>query len=73
MTPDVGFWSTPVLSAGGEVGAAFGTSDLFTMHLKGINASGAQVNLGTESSRVDDPPLYGSRPAESTWRWRIRP
>jgi hypothetical protein len=73
VTTDVGFWSTSEIDAGGEVATAYGTSNIFTMFLKGINSSGQRVNLGTQSSYVEDPPLYGNSPSNSTWKWRIRP
>jgi len=69
-TADLNFWNTPLLQAGGEVATAYGTSDLFTMYLDGINASGSFVNWGTQTQTVDGP-LYGNHPSNSTWQWRV--
>lgn len=73
-TPDVGFWSIPIMDVGGEVATSLGTSNLFTMSVRAITAEGSFVNWGNDRAyHVDDPPLYGAHPGESSWSWRIRP
>jgi hypothetical protein len=69
-TPSVGFWTGNVLDTGAEVATPTGTSGTFNMYPKGINSAGSRVNLGTETPIVDSP-LYGHRPGESAWTWRI--
>jgi hypothetical protein len=69
-TPSVGFWSGNTLDIGAEAATSSGTAGTFTMYPKGLNSAGSHVNLGTETPIVDSP-LYGHRPGESTWTWRI--
>lgn len=69
-TPSVGFWSGSRLDIGAEVASPSGTSGTFNMFAKGLNSAGSRVNLGTETTTVNSP-LYGHRPADSAWTWRI--
>lgn len=73
-SPDVGFGLAPRLDYGGEVASALGTTSIFTMYAQGVTSGGVKTNLGTETPQIEwDPPMYGSRPGESAWNWRIRP
>lgn len=70
---NVQFWSTRGFDLGGEVATALGTSGTFRMQARAINTSGTRVLLPTpQTSSVHDPPLLGSRPADSAWTWRVR-
>lgn len=71
-TPAVGFWSGLVLQYGGEVATEHGTSWQFYMRdLQAITSTNTYVGLDTQTPTVENPPLTGSRPADSEWNWRI--
>ncbi|WP_148044941.1 hypothetical protein [Nocardioides marmorisolisilvae] len=74
-----GFWSSVNQQLGAEVASAYATSSLFTMYGKGITSSGAKANLATDvawpandtAAGSGPADLYGQRPSESTWKWRV--
>ncbi len=73
-TANVQFWNSRRMDMGGEVATAYATSHTFNMQGNAFTASGTQVSMPTPQQEiVDDPPLYGDRPANSTWTWRVRP
>ena len=70
-TPSLGFWSGPNPQGGAEVATPYGTAGDFTMYFKALTSAGTKVNFGSVSTFVDNPPLTGSSPANSTWKWSI--
>jgi len=73
-TAGVQFWNSRRFEMGGEVATAYATSDMFDMFGRAIDADGTRHLLpAPKSTSVDDPPLYGSHPNDSEWKWRVRP
>lgn len=73
LSADVGWWAGQLTEYGGEVATPYGVAHQFHMEMRAITSSGALVNMGNENTQVvKDPPLYGNRPGESQWNWRIR-
>lgn len=70
-----GFWTGSNPQMGAEVATAYATSNQFTMYGKGLTSSGTKVNFGTDAAASfnNTTVLSGSRPADSTWQWRVRP
>lgn len=68
-----GFWSGSNPQMGAEVATAYATSHQFTMYGKGLNSSGTRVNFGTDAADANNNTtvLSGSRPADSTWQWKV--
>ncbi len=71
LSPVVGFWQGYGTEYGGEVATSRGTSHQFHLHAQAISTSGNLVNMGDESQRRVDTPLYGTRPGESLWNWGV--
>lgn len=73
-TADVQFWNSRRIQIGGEVATSVGSTHEFNMVGEAITQASNFVNLPTpQVTLVEDPPLYGDRPANSRWDWRIRP
>ncbi|HEX5403063.1 MAG TPA: hypothetical protein VFX16_12255 [Pseudonocardiaceae bacterium] len=73
-TADVQFWNSRRIQMGGEVATSVGSTHEFNMIGEAITQASNYVNLPTpQVTLVEDPPLYGNRPANSRWDWRIRP
>ncbi len=74
QSSNVQFWNSRRFQMGGEVATSFGTSHLFRMSGRAINAAGVKSLLpNPKSTQVDDPPLQASHPSNSEWTWRVRP
>jgi hypothetical protein len=71
---NVQFWTSRRFQMGGEVSTPQGTSNLFDMFGRALDVAGTHYLLPSpKSTQVNDPPLSGSQPSNSEWKWRVRP
>lgn len=74
-----GFWSSVHQELGGEVKSPAATSGLFSMQGRGLTISGVRANFATDVPGANNDTaagsgltvLYGDRPGESAWKWRV--